>query len=315
MILCALLGIVAPAWAGDKAAAESLFQDGKEAMKQGNYEQACGLFGASFDAEPSVGALLNLARCHQKRGKTASAWAVYRDAAAMAARSGQTDREQGARRYAEQLEPELSRLTISVASPPTGLEVTRDGTPVAQSTYGTPLPVDPGEHEIVATAPGYKSWTTTVILGDGGDRQTLPIPALQPGDGESPAGTGDGPSGLLVGGWAVTAVGAVALGVGIGFGVASYLADAELEDECGHRPDQCPAYTEEELADEVAPIQVKADVSTAMIMIGSAAVVGGVVMLILSPDSELGDDEGDQAVSFAPWVGPSDVGLGLSGRF
>ena len=60
--LCLVLTLAGPAWAdGDKAAAESLFQDGKAAMKQGKYEQACTLFTASFDAEPSVGALLNLA--------------------------------------------------------------------------------------------------------------------------------------------------------------------------------------------------------------------------------------------------------------
>ncbi|MBW2457114.1 MAG: hypothetical protein JRI68_21540 [Deltaproteobacteria bacterium] len=312
VVVCTLLGVATPVWAGDKAAAESLFQDGKEAMKQGKYEQACGLFAASFDAEPSVGALLNLARCHQQRGMSASAWAVYKDAAAMAARSGQTEREEGARRYAEQLEPKLSRLTITVAAPPDGLEVTRDGTAVVAATYGKPLPVDPGDHQIVATAPGYESWTTTIAVGDGADQQTLSIPPLEPGAGDGPAVAGEGPSGLLIGGLAVTGVGAVALGVGIAFGVVGMNDTEDLEDRCGGDRSNCA------IADwdsEVDDVRVKADVSTAMIVIGSAAVVGGVVMLLLSPGSEPGGDQGDTAVTFAPWVGPSDVGLGVNGRF
>ena len=309
--LCLWTTIAGPAWAGDRAAAESLFQDGKAALKQGRYEHACGLFSASFDADPSVGALLNLARCHQKLGKTASAWAVFNDAAALAVRSGQLEREAGARKYAAKLEPQLSRLTIFVESPPDGLEVTRHGDPGVASSWRLPRPAVPGYHEIVAAAPGYETWTTTITVGAQADRQTISIPALQPRAGASPdASEGGGPSGMLVGGIAVTAVGVIALGAGIALGVVGMDETKALEDDCGGRS-TCTGDWEERRDD----IQVKADLSTAGFVIGSVALIGGVVLLLLSPSSETNADPGDAAAALTPWVGPENTGLVLTGRF
>ncbi len=310
-VVCLLGGVAVPAWAGDKAAAESLFQDGKSAMDQGRYQQACGLFAASFDAEPSVGALLNLARCHQQRGKTASAWAVFNDAAAMAARAGQHKRESGAHRYAVKLEPLLSKITLMVESPPEGLEVTRNGQLVSAGSYGLALPVDPGDHEIVAMAPGYQRWATSVTVGANADRQTISIPALQPAAEVSPDDVAAGPtSGLLVGGLAVAGFGAAVLSVGIGFGVWSWVARNDLEDDCGGVK-SCTGGWE----DELASIRLTADISTAAFVIGSTALVGGAVMLLLSPSSPTDEDSGDATAAFTPWVGPGNAGLVVNGRF
>src|SRR5690606_30041935 len=85
--LCVL--IVSGTARADKATAESLFQEGKRLMEQGQIEEACPKFQASMDAEPSVGAMLNLARCHELTGKTATAWAEYTEAANLARRAGQ----------------------------------------------------------------------------------------------------------------------------------------------------------------------------------------------------------------------------------
>ncbi len=63
------------AQAGDKALAESLFESGRQLMDEGKFAEACDKFQSSNDEDPSPGALINLAGCQEKLGKTASAWA------------------------------------------------------------------------------------------------------------------------------------------------------------------------------------------------------------------------------------------------
>src|SRR5262249_38671945 len=146
--------------------------------------------------------------------------------------TGRADRERQAHQRADALEPTLPKLKLVV--PPsltgTGLEVTRDGVPVASALWGTAVPVDPGEHVIKAVAPGKRSWLRKVQLGEG-DTAEVRVPALEDAPdthAEQPAATrplpvADTPSdsgrtrrtvGLIVGG-----VGLVGIGVGTAFGV------------------------------------------------------------------------------------------------
>src|SRR5690606_806831 len=124
----------------------------------------CKRFRASHQAEASVGALLNLARCHMKMGKLASAWNEFREAATLAERMKQPDRQKGALDYAKELEPRLSKLIVKVEDPVDGLEVRRGDAVVPSDAYGVAVPVDPGRYEIVATAPGHRSWTGEVTI-------------------------------------------------------------------------------------------------------------------------------------------------------
>ena len=77
---------------GDKATAEALFAEGRRLMSSGDYKTACPKFAASQKLDPGLGTSLNLADCYEKLGKTASAWAEFRDAAAAAHRVGSKER-------------------------------------------------------------------------------------------------------------------------------------------------------------------------------------------------------------------------------
>src|SRR5262245_66532784 len=84
-----------PAWAqsaADKAAAEALFDQGRAAMQEGDFAKACGLLERSQHIDPGVGTLLYLAECYEKSGKTASAWATFREAADAAEAQRKADR-------------------------------------------------------------------------------------------------------------------------------------------------------------------------------------------------------------------------------
>jgi hypothetical protein len=153
----------------DKAAAEELFRQGRMLTKDRRFTEACAKFADSQRLDPAVGTELNLARCYEDNGQTASAWALYNDVAVVAHRAGQLDRARLALRRAADLEKRLSRLTIEVASNDgaEGFAVQRDGKVVGQSEWNTPIPIDPGDHTVVATASGRRAWSTRVTVAHG----------------------------------------------------------------------------------------------------------------------------------------------------
>src|SRR6476620_10990144 len=84
--LLALPSVSAAQSASDKAAAEALFDEGVTLLKQGKLQEA------SQRIDPGIGTLLYLAETYEKLGRTASAWATFREAASQAQAEGQTDR-------------------------------------------------------------------------------------------------------------------------------------------------------------------------------------------------------------------------------
>lgn len=150
------------------ATAHSLFLEARAAMEKGDYEAACPKLEESMRLDPAVGTQLNMADCYERVGKVGSAWAGFLDAASMAKSSHQPDREKLARARAKALEPRLPKLVIDAdASAEPGMEVLRDGMNVGSASWGSALVVDPGAHDVVASAPGKMSWRTVVDAKEG----------------------------------------------------------------------------------------------------------------------------------------------------
>src|SRR4030095_15910449 len=101
----------ADASASDKASAEALFDEALRAMKEGKYAEACPKLENSQRIDPGVGTLLYLGECYEKIGRTASAWATFREAASQAEAGGQTKRAKAARERIAKLDSKLSYLT------------------------------------------------------------------------------------------------------------------------------------------------------------------------------------------------------------
>src|SRR3954465_1173150 len=90
-ILALATGARAEPTEADKAAAETLFVDARKLFQAGRYVEACQSLAESQRLDPGIGTLLNLGRCYEKLGRTASAWSTYREAAAAAKLAGQAE--------------------------------------------------------------------------------------------------------------------------------------------------------------------------------------------------------------------------------
>ncbi len=159
----ALVPASATALPGDPAIAEVLFREGRALATSGDYARACGKFAESERIDPATGTLFNLADCEERLGRTASAWGHFVAAAETMSRSD--ERYGYATQHAAALEPTLPRLAIVVTrEAPASTIVTRDGVPVGEASLGVALPVDPGRHAIVASAPRRESRAVEVEL-------------------------------------------------------------------------------------------------------------------------------------------------------
>jgi hypothetical protein len=165
----------------DKATAQALFDQAKQLAGSGKLSEACPKFEESQRLDPGIGTQFHLANCYEQAGRTASAWSLFLEVASGSHAQGQLEREKVARARAAGLQAKLSKLTIAVpeASRVSGLEVKRDGVPVGQAQWGAPLPLDPGDHAITASAFRKQPWQTAIRLPPNGGSTTVSIPVLQ----------------------------------------------------------------------------------------------------------------------------------------
>ncbi|MGK4003260.1 hypothetical protein WMF31_11595 [Sorangium sp. So ce1036] len=167
--------------AGHKDQVLALYQVARELLEAGRAAEACAVLEQGRRLDPTaMNLLLRLGDCLARTGRTASAFNVFNEAAAVA-RSAGDSRAARAATLAAELEPRLSRLEIAVpaADAPPGLEIRRDGVLVLPEQWGQPIPVDPGPHTIEARAPGRKRWSVTHTVAPDGGRVVVDVPVLE----------------------------------------------------------------------------------------------------------------------------------------
>ncbi len=186
-VVCALgAGALVPRSASaaspqEQALAQALFDDARRLMDAKRYAEACPKLAESQRLDPGGGTLLNLAICHEKEGKLATAKLDYEDALALAVKDSRKDRQQIARERAAALESTIPRLSVVVgpASETEGLEVKLDGLVLRRAAWGVATTVDPGAHVIEASAPNRVTWTTNIAL-TALQRRVVEVPPLAP---------------------------------------------------------------------------------------------------------------------------------------
>jgi hypothetical protein len=279
--------VVDPA-AGDKGMAEALFRAAKDLQAEGKVAEACAKYVESHRLDPKPGTILNVATCHDVEGRTATAWADFAEAATFAARAHQTDREKLARSKVDELGKRLSYVTFRFPAVK-DLVVVLDGKVLTPASAGTRVPIDPGDHDLDARAPGKAPWSTRVKIDPGPGERTVVVPVLAD-DGATTAGpppplsANADSGGSSRDGGAQRAVGWVALGVGVAgaaagafFGARTLSQKSTVDEHCvGSRCDDAGLRANDGAKDS-------ATLSTIAFVVGGAALAAGIVLLVTAP--------------------------------
>ena len=298
---------LAQAPARDPIAAEALFERGKQLVEQGRTAEACTAFEESQRLDPAGGTLLRLALCREAEGKLATAWLEFLEVERTSKEgSGEPAKLQERMRLAHEhlasIEPRLPKVVVSVnaAARVQGLRVTANGLPRNEGTWGVALPVDPGDVEIVATAPGRRPFHATVHVAER-EQRGVEVPALDPETTVAPpvqspetstATTTHGsvlrPIGVAVGG-----VGVVALGVGAYFG-------AHAISRWSYANGACPgtACSNQSAVAAASDALQSAHVADATIAAGAVALAVGVVLYLVGAPSTVQSAGGGAVVRF-----------------
>ncbi len=303
----------------NKAAAVAAYDEAKRLMAGGKFAEACPKFEASYNADPQLGTLLNLADCHEKIGRIATAWAEYNEVVETAGKRDDP-REEYARGRAEFLAPRLSHLVIrGPADPLVGLVVRNDGVDVT-ALLGNSLPVDPGTHTVTAEATGRESWKASVTIQGERDAEEIAVPALAEAKRDTPHEPdrsrvvidSSRRTNRRILAAASSGVGLVATGIGLYFGNKAF-DDWDASRAPGLcDPENVCSMKGQTLIDSANSAALKANI---FVGIGVAGLVAGAVLWFTAPDAERRVEGSQSPVSFAPVISDSSVGGVFSGRF
>ena len=268
--------------------AQALFESGVRDMLAGNLDTGCPAIARSQELQPTLGTLFTLAECEARWGKSAAALGHYEQFVAMLtrlapkARAKHEERRVVAARQIEALRLSVSSLTILVpTSAPTGTEVTLDGKPVDRASLQVALRIDPGEHVLTISAPGHEPRSSSEALVEGQSRTVTlelgratgpvaPPPPLEPEPPPAEYAWGGVVGGL---GLAGLMVGAITGGLAVG-------KRATVDEHCAD------LICDQEGLDAAGSGKTLGDVSTATLVVGGAALVAGVVLLVVGSESQ-----------------------------
>src|SRR5688572_31584617 len=189
-LCCAIPTRVYAQSAEDKAAARTLGTEGIKLANAGNCEAAVDKLARAEALYHAPTILGRLGECQVALGKlvegTENLNRVVREALpsnSPPAYAQARDRAQG---VLDAALPRIAKLKIVVEPSVDGLEVLVGDKPVPTALLGAERPTDPGTHQIVARAPGYRPASAEVTLVEGGAQsvslvliadETAPVPA------------------------------------------------------------------------------------------------------------------------------------------
>jgi hypothetical protein len=289
--LCSTAALAAPS-PKEKAEARQLVTDARQAMKEKRFADAIGAFKNAGILDPSPAAELELAQAQVAGGKLVDASRVLGALAQGSdpAPAARKVREAAAKQLAE-LKARIPAVKVTVKGLEGKASVTVDG--LELDTSGETA-VDPGDHTLAATAEGYLPAEKRLVLAEG-EHGRVEL-TLQPKVAVAKA---EAAGGSRLPGIIVTSVGGASLLVAGIFGGMAFSATSAAKATC--TTTGCDA-------DKVSKAKLFGNVSTGMFVVGGAAAVAGVVLIILAPGGAR-KEEAPRSGRLVPWVGADQVGV------
>lgn len=272
---------VAAAQASDPAAGEALFREGRAAADAGNYQKACEKFHESHRLDPAPGTVLNIADCEEKLGHIATAWTLYQEV--MQKFPARDERYTIAQERVTALEPRVPKLAIRLAAgAPSDSVVRRDGVELKSASLDTPLPVDPGKHEIVVEAPGRAKSSVTIDIAEGDTKRVSVSPGPVTSTSDKGPGKTKSSSGGKTAGYVLGGIGIVGIGVGTVTGLMVLSKKSTVDDNCDPKTKLCNQ-TGKDAADSGKTLGT---ISGASFILGAVALGAGAYLVLSSKEKE-----------------------------
>lgn len=261
-----------------KQKAQELLKEGNRLARQGDFGNALVKFHAAYELFPSPKLLLNIGTSLRHIGRYAEAAAVYE----RYLEDPQADPEQREQLgpILEELEDSVGRLEIELAEP--GLRVSLDGHVLQDVSDELALRVDPGPHTLTAEKEGRPPTVRHVNIRA---QQTVKLVLSVAEPGEPPPEPV--PVRSIVG-YSMAGLGGAGLVVGIIVGGVALSTAADAREQCPNEGEFAGYCTEE--GNDLGATARGQGTASAIILVGSAALVGAGLAIAWTDDSE--EEEG-----------------------
>jgi hypothetical protein len=312
------------------ALARRLFADARTAEEAKDWAGAAAKLRDAIAIKETAGLRFHLAYCEEQQGMLVEALVDYERSEDLPALGSEDFRAQLPLKK-DSLHRRIPTVTLVMPPEPPNTNLTVDGHPLPSTFLGKPIPLNPGRHTLVVSAPDYVSFSTDLSLNETDAVVTnavMPPVAKSAGVSALP-GTADlGPESdgkpgassgafnprtiVLLGGGVVTLAG---LAVGIGYTHAASLDDETVDSaraQLGPSTMACQDARNTEVCNKLqrALSEGQDDRFIARLGfigagVGLAATIG---TLILWPKA-------GSKTAIAPLLAPSAAGLSVAGRF
>lgn len=315
----------------DVASARALGTEGVKLADSGNCASAVSKLEAAEKLYHAPTTLERLGECQVNLGRlvagTESLNRVVRETLPPNAPSAFITAQQRATQLLATAQPRIGKLRIHVDGAPIDkVTVTVDGANVPSALFDAARPTDPGPHEVIASAPGYKTATASVQLA-AGTESAVPL-SLEPDPNavappgassgstaqEQPLGAGQSVGAVPAAGSGSTApnripaivafgIGGAGVVVGSIFGIMALGTKSSLDDAC---PDKkmCPPSSQP----DIDALSTRATLSNVGFGVGIVGIAVGTVLLVTARGGETRPAAASIRVS--PWLGLGTAGVG-----
>jgi len=323
----ATLGLPSPANAQDNqaenvAAARALGIEGVQLADAGKCTEAIEKLTRAESLYHAPTILGRLGECQVNVGQivvgTENLNRVVREQLAPNAPKAFKDAQARAQKALDAALPRIGHLTVVVEPKEANVSVTVSAVAVPSALLGVERPTDPGSHEVVASAPGYVTQRTTVVLAEAG-RETVtlrltldpsaqkevppvaPVAAAPPPPPAAPPPESNQGKKTL----AIVLIGTGVVGVATGSITGAMALSKKSDLDCPQN--HCTGKE----ADKLDSARTMATISTIGFAVGIPAAAVGTVLLLTSGNNSSKAAKREPAKRFAasPYLGPTSAGV------